>query len=53
MGKCRGLLGARMEVTTFEDPRENETINLKCWTREQGTARVVAAEQEPHADILE
>jgi hypothetical protein len=47
IGECSGLLGATMEVTTLENPGEIETINPKCWTSEQGTAAVVAAEARP------
>jgi hypothetical protein len=53
IGKCSGLLGATIEVTTLEDPGEIETINPKGWTSEQGAAAVVAAEEEPHSGILE
>jgi hypothetical protein len=47
IGECSGLLGATMEVTTLDNPREIETINPKRWTSKQGAAAVVAAEERP------
>jgi hypothetical protein len=40
-------------VTTLEDPAEIATIYPKFKTSEQETVVAVAAEAEPHADILE
>jgi hypothetical protein len=42
-----------MEVTSFEDARGIESINLLCWTSENGAAGVVDAEEKPHSGILE
>jgi hypothetical protein len=46
-----GLLGETIEDTTSENPGEIEPMNPKCWTREQGAAAVVAAEE--HLQILQ
>jgi len=47
IGECSGLLGATTKVTTLEDAVGIESINPKCWTREQGAAAEVAADKPP------
>jgi len=47
IAECSGLLGATMEVTTFEDPGEIGIINPIGWTSQKGAAAVVAGEERP------